>query len=139
MTVEPIEMSLDTGATPELAWAMLTEPRRIAEWFTVATPLGSVGSRYRLDFGDGSVVAGRVTEVIPGQRFSHTWSWEDLDEAVTVVTWSVEPLENGGSRITLYHAGWEEAGADRATRDDHAGYWEGYLDDLAGVLGQAGG
>ena len=139
MVVEPIEMTLDTGASPEVAWAMLTEPRRIAEWFTEATPLGPVGSRYRLDFGDGSVVVGRVTERIPGVRFGHTWSWEELDQAATEVTWTLEPLDDGGSRITLRHAGWEEAGADQATRDDHAGYWEGYLADLADVLGQAGG
>ena len=26
------------------------------------------------------------------------------------------------------------AGANVATRDDHAGYWEGYLEDLVAVL-----
>ncbi|MFL5778988.1 MAG: hypothetical protein ACJ761_08610 [Chloroflexota bacterium] len=30
--------------------------------------------------------------------------------------------------------GWDEAGADRRVRDDHAGYWEGYLEDLVAIL-----
>ena len=38
---------------------MLTEPEGVALWFTDASPLGPVGSTYRLDFGDGSLVTGR--------------------------------------------------------------------------------
>jgi hypothetical protein len=51
-----------------------------------------------------------------------------------VVSWSIEPLDEGGSRVTLTHAGWAEAGADEAIRDDHEAYWSGYLDDLAAIL-----
>ena len=55
-----------------------------------------------------------------------------------MVTWSVEPLTDGGARVTLVHDGWAEAGVDDAARDDHEGYWSGYLDDLAAILGDAG-
>lgn len=139
MAVDAIEITLDTATPPERVWAALTDPARVAEWFTDARPLGPVGSPYRLDFGDGSVVVGRVTERLPSVRFAHTWAWEGQAEPPTVVTWSIEPLEDGGSRVVLRHDGWDESGADRATRDDHAGYWEGYLADLADVLGQTGG
>ena len=55
------------------------------------------------------------------------------------MSWEVVALPGGGSRITLRHDGWTEAGADEATRDDHAGYWDGYLDDLADLLeGESG-
>lgn len=132
----PIVLTIDTPVTPAEAWAVLTEPARIAEWFIDASPLGDVGEPYRLDFGDGSVVAGVVRLVEPGQRFAHTWVWADVEPShETLVTWSIEPIAEGGSRVTLTHGGWAEAGADEAIRDDHEAYWSGYLDDLAAILG----
>ena len=135
--VAPIDLSLETGADPDLAWRTLTEPRRVALWLTDALPVGRPGAAYRLDFGDGSVVAGEVLAVSPGRSFSHTWAWDGAEPAeVTRVTWTVEPLL-GGARIQLVHDGWTEAGIDAAVRDDHAGYWSGYLHDLHDILDEA--
>lgn len=131
----PIVMTITTAASPDAVWAALTEPDRIAEWFTEASPLGAVGDVYRLDFGDGSVVEGIVTRVEAGRQFAHTWVWTDVEpSSETEVTWSIEPIEEGGTRITLTHGGWAEAGVDEATRDDHEAYWSGYLDDLEAIL-----
>jgi len=138
-TVAPIIIEIETAASPDEAWAALTVPERIAEWFTDASPLGSVGTAYRLDFGDGSVVEGVVTELVPGRRFAHTWAWADAEpDQQTTVCWSVEPLDDGGSRVTLVHEGWSEAGLDESARVDHEGYWIGYLEDLAAILVRAG-
>jgi uncharacterized protein YndB with AHSA1/START domain len=132
-TIPPIELVLETTAAPADAWLAITDPARIVLWLTEATPLGPVGSAYRLDFGDGTVV-GEVLELEPGRRFSHAWRWEGRDPAdVTTVTWSVEPRAGGGSRVRLVHAGWGEA-AGMLARDDHEAYWAGYLDDLRDVL-----
>jgi uncharacterized protein YndB with AHSA1/START domain len=136
-TLPPIIVEIETPASPGEAWAALTDPDRIAEWFTDATPLGAVGDPYRLDFGDGSVVEGVVREIEPGRRFAHTWAWADSEpRQETLVTWSVEALPDGGGRVVLVHDGWSEAGADAATRGDHEGYWNGYLDDLADILAE---
>ena len=133
----PIQRSLEAQVPPSEAWDMLTEPERVALWFTDATPVGPVGSAYRLDFGDGSVVVGRIVELVPGISFAHTWSWEGIEpEQVTRVTWTVDPLDGGGSRISLVHDGWSEAGADDAIRAEHEAYWRGYLDDLRDVLAE---
>ncbi|HEX7950191.1 MAG TPA: SRPBCC domain-containing protein [Candidatus Limnocylindrales bacterium] len=135
-TVAPIVLEIETQASPDGAWAALTVPERVAEWFTDASPLGAVGTAYRLDFGDGSVVDGVVTELEPGRRFAHTWAWADGEpDQGTRVSWSIQPLADSGSKITLVHDGWSEAGLDASTRDDHEGYWIGYLEDLAAVLG----
>lgn len=131
----PIVLTVDTAASPGDVWAALTEPDRVAEWFTDASPLGAVGDAYRLDFGDGSVVEGVLTVVEPRQRFAHTWAWMDADPSPeTLVMWSIEAIEAGGSRITLIHDGWAEAGVDEALRHDHEAYWSGYLDDLEAIL-----
>jgi uncharacterized protein YndB with AHSA1/START domain len=138
-SLPPITLSVETNATPTAAWAALTEPDRVAEWLTDASELGRVGDVYRLDFGDGSVVDGVVTSLEPGKWFSHTWVWSDVEPSQeTLVTWLVEPIGDDGCRITLTHDGWAEAGLDETARDDHEGYWSGYLDDLASVLGGRG-
>ena len=135
----PIVLEIETAAPPADVWTAITDPERIAEWFTDASPLGAIGTAYRLDFGDGSVVEGVVTELEPGRRFAYSWAWAVAEPGQpTVVSWTVEPLETGGSRLTLVHDGWADAGLDEATRDDHEGYWLGYLEDLAAVLAGAG-
>lgn len=122
----PIVLEIETPASAPEAWAALTEPDRIAEWFTDASPLGKVGDAYRLDFGDGSVVEGIVQLVEPGRRFAHTWAWADVEpRQETAVSWTVEPIAGGGARVTLIHDGWEEAGVDQAARGDHEVYWTG--------------
>ena len=137
-TLPPIVLEITTAVTVAEAWAALTDPARVADWFTDVTPLGAVGDPYRLDFGDGSVVDGVVRVVEPERRFAHTWAWLDAaPRQETIVTWTVESLEIGGTRITLVHDGWSEAGADEAMRDDHEGYWSGYLDDLAEILAES--
>lgn len=137
-TVPPIVLEIETPASPDEAWAALTIPARVAEWFTDASPLGAVGTAYRLDFGDGSVVDGTVSAIEPGRSFSYSWSWADAEPGQdTRVSWTVEPSSEDGSKVTLVHDGWAEAGLDRSTRDDHEGYWMGYLEDLASLLGSS--
>ena len=133
----PIELTLESQVPTPEAWDMLTEPERVALWFTDASPVGPVGSTYRLDFGDGSVVEGRIVALVPGVSFAHTWSWAgDEPERVTRVTWTVEPLDGAGSRIVLVHDGWSSGGADETARTEHEAYWRGYLDDLRDVLAE---
>lgn len=136
--IPPIELTIRTSVPAGTAWLAITDPDRIALWFTEATPLGEPGTPYRLDFGDGSVVAGTVTLLEPGSRFGHTWAWEaDAPGEATRVEWRVDALPDGGSQITVIHDGWEEAGANAAARDDHESYWSGYLDDLRDILEEA--
>jgi uncharacterized protein YndB with AHSA1/START domain len=136
-SIPPIVVARDTRASPAESWAAIVEPDRVALWFTTVTPAGPVGSPYRIDFGD-SAVEGVVTRLVPGRVLAYTWAWEDVEPRVeTRVTWEVEPLPGAGSRITLTHDGWAEAGAEPTTRDDHGGYWADYIDELADLLGDA--
>jgi uncharacterized protein YndB with AHSA1/START domain len=133
--IAPIMLAIETRAAPERAWAFITDPELVALWFAEASPLGDVGESYRIDFGDGSVVEGRLTELEPGRAFAHEWAWlDDEPRRPTMVRWIVEPLPDGGARVALLHEGWGEADADDAMRDDHEAYWSGYLDDLRDLL-----
>lgn len=133
----PIDLTVETRAPVEDVWSTLTEPRRVAEWLTDASPLGRVGDSYRLDFGDGSVIDGVVTELEPGRHFAYTWLWTGAEiHEETHVAWSVDELDDGGTEIRMVHDGWAEAGLDATVRDDHERYWAGYLEDLVAILGE---
>lgn len=124
-----------TRADAAGTWTALTDPSTVARWFADVGKPGPVGAPYRIDFGDGSVVAGTVHALEPGRRLAYTWAWEGQEpRQETLVSWTIEPDPGGGTRVTLVHSGWAEAGADEATRDDHTGYWEMYLDDLVRLL-----
>ncbi len=135
--VRPIDLAIELPVDAATAWRAITDPDRVIDWFTNASAVGPVGSVYRLDFGDGSVVSGEVTELVPGHRFAHRWHWDGADAAeTTTVTWSVASAAEG-SAIRLLHEGWDQAGLDEAARDDHEGYWAGYLEDLRDLLSGA--
>ena len=131
---EPIVLSIESPADVETAWAALTDPDRVAEWFTDVSPLGGIGDPYRIDFGD-SAVEGVIVDVQPGRRLAYTWRWEaaDADEQ-TLVSWTIEPVGDDGTRISLEHTGWPATTRDDTTRDDHAGYWQANLEDLEALL-----
>lgn len=138
--VTPIRLSIRTTAPADRAWTYLVDPRLVGEWFTAASPVGAVGDLYRLDFGEGSVVEGRIVDIEPGRRFAHRWAWLDADpRQETLVSWTVADLGSDGAEIELVHDGWTEAGAEVTERDDHEAYWSGYLDDLRDLLEEATG
>ncbi len=97
------------AASPEAAWAALTEPDRTRAWYygTAAVTTWEVGSPVEYVDGDGTPqLRGTVLAHDPPRTLSHTfvavWSGEPEDQGV--LTWTVEP-EGDGCRITLVHAG----------------------------------
>lgn len=135
--IRPIDLEIELPVDAATAWRAVTDPDRVINWFTNASPLGEVGSVYRLDFGDGSIVSGEVTELEPGRRFAHRWHWDGApDTETTLVAWAISPAADGAT-VHLIHDGWAQAGLDEAARDDHEGYWSGYLEDLRDLLSGA--
>jgi uncharacterized protein YndB with AHSA1/START domain len=131
---QPIVLSIETPADPETAWEAITDPDRVAEWFTDVSEIGMAGDPYRIDFGD-SAVEGVIVDVQPLLRLAYTWRWEGAEaDEQTLVAWTVEAVSDDGTRITVEHTGWPATTADDTTRDDHAGYWQAYLEDLEALL-----
>jgi uncharacterized protein YndB with AHSA1/START domain len=134
-TVASIVIEIDAPVTAERAWAAVSQPDEVAEWFADVTPIDGIGSPYRVDFGDGSGVEGRIRAFEPGHRFAYSWAWTGEEEAppTTLVTWVVG-AGPAGAVVRLTHEGWAEAGLDQDVRDEHAEYWEGYLESLGDYL-----
>lgn len=100
---------IHSGATPERAWAALTEPIRTRAWYFGTWPRTTweVGSVIDYVDDDGDVqVTGEVLSYDPPRSFAHTFvtMWGSQPDDQGILTWTVEP-DGDGSRITLFHTG----------------------------------
>jgi uncharacterized protein YndB with AHSA1/START domain len=94
------------------------------------------GGTYRIAFrrpdGEELVAFGTYREVVPPERLSMTWSWEEDDpslERQTLLT--LEFHDRGGAtELVLTHVNFR----DEQQRDNHEHGWTGMLDRLPGVL-----
>ncbi|MFS0706005.1 SRPBCC domain-containing protein [Cellulomonas sp. 179-A 9B4 NHS] len=97
------------AASPEAAWAALTEPGRTRAWYygTAARTTWEVGSPVEYVDGDGTPqIRGTVLAHDPPRTLSHTFVavWSGAPDDQGVLTWTVEP-EGDGCCVTLVHAG----------------------------------
>jgi len=138
----PVQKSVEKTAmlpvSPDVAFALVTEPDRLRRWQTVTARVDlRAGGAYRWTVVPGHVAAGTVREVEPGRRVVLGWGWDgspDLPPDASTVTITLEPAD-GGTLVRLVHEGLDEQQAER-----HAEGWSHYLERLerAAVTGEAG-
>lgn len=86
---------------PAKVWAALTEPAHLADWLADATVELRPNGKLQLRFGNtGSVVNGRVVQVVPERLFEFTWDSEEA--ASTLVHWELHPAATG-CRLVMTH------------------------------------
>lgn len=128
--MKTIHHVLDIDAPPTLVWASLTEPERLASWWStrVDSPPAAVGARTVWTFdGDFNPVM-RTERLDPPREI--VWRcvaghepWQD-----GLFRFQVEPLEDGRTRLRF----WQEYAVELA--DDYYGVynfnWGYYLESL---------
>ena len=105
----------------ERLWAAVSEPAELVHWFPSAVELEPwVGGAVRFS-GDPYMAntTGRVLVWEPPRRLAFQWADDELH-------FTVEPLDGGGSRLTLVNVL-----ADRTTAARNAGGWHVCLAELA--------
>lgn len=85
---------------------------------------------YKSPDGKRVFIVGRVLEVDPPRRLSHTQRLTTRDDPWTVVTWELEEVE-GGTSVTLRHTGWPD---DTPKLDQVDGTWGMILPELKRLL-----
>jgi uncharacterized protein YndB with AHSA1/START domain len=145
-----IQFERDLPAPPDKAWAFLTEPARIAEWYGEGVIEPREGGKVELM---GGHIRGVVTGWRPGEFFAHTWNVFAPGE--TRSNWPVTYLEfglkadGGGSKLTLTHRpipapvqpqtamGWHSYldMLDKAIRGETAGPRDSYFQKNAALYG----
>ena len=92
----------------EQVWEALTDPAALAEWLMPGDFKPVVG--HRLEFrctphGDfDGVIEVEVLHVDKPRKLSYSWKGGDI-KIPTVVTYTLTPLSNGGTKLCLEHTG----------------------------------
>ena len=92
---------------PGRVWQALTDPQALAQWLLPNSFRPHLGHRFRFtrraDGGKPEKVQCQVVELEAPRRLAYTWQAES-DDAPTLVTWTLEPVEEG-TRLRLEHIG----------------------------------
>jgi uncharacterized protein YndB with AHSA1/START domain len=130
-------------ASPAKVYAALTEPKLMMQWWgpdagpTLSAeadvrPGGRLSVVFRLLNGDEHNITGVYQEVVPDKKLVFTWEWPGMPERESLVTFLLEPFEDG-TELTLIH----ERLPDEEARKSHEAGWSGLLDKLPIFLGGA--
>jgi uncharacterized protein YndB with AHSA1/START domain len=125
-----ITMSIELPAPPDRVWQALTDPAALGEWLMPVEEFAPVpGQRFRLRAtpmpGWDGVVHCEVLDVDAPRRLSYRWQGSRMRTA-TVVTWTLTPLDDGGTRLHLHHDGFTGLGG-QVLALMHRGGWRKFL------------
>lgn len=136
MSHRSIVLTRTLDASPEQVFRAFTDAQELSRWWTTsaesdARPGGAFS--YVFEFDDPSrnhTYAGAYRDVVANERVSFPWQGSTGETTVDV---RLRPRE-GGTEVTLTHAGWGEgADADEAVAIHEQG-WAFFLDNLVAHL-----
>lgn len=100
---------------PAKVWRALTEPDLLAGWLMPNDIAPVVGHKFNFrtqPMGDwNGVVDCEVLEVVPEKKLVYTWNGGSTEnegyghKLETIVTWTLEPQDVGGTLLKLVHHG----------------------------------
>ncbi len=118
-------------ASPSTIFAFLTEPEKHLQWEGTEAELDPrPGGVYRVLIAGQFEASGEFVEVVPDERVSYTFGWNDEGNPITPGSTKVEiTLEPEGekTRVRLHHTGLP----DEQAGEMHIHGWDHYLARLA--------
>lgn len=114
---DTLSKTIFLAAPPAIVWQYLTEKDKLGQWFHPAENDLSSGKEYALiqedKPGAQRLCWGKVLSMTPPESMVWTFTVNPLKGAMTTVTWTLEPYDNG-TRLTLAHEGLADATGDSA-------------------------
>ena len=120
----------------------LSDEKELVRWMPQQARIDlKVGGEYEFKYywsarNLNSVVKGNILELVPNKKISYTWDSHMIggDNRIThsVVTWELEQLPEGKTKVTLVQSGVAKQFSDDADKG-----WSYYLSNLAGYLKKA--
>lgn len=111
-------------------WRAITDAETRAVWLAGTRIDKEIGGTVVYDFGEEGAATGEVvtrrapSDNDPSAQLVHTWQWEGVP--TSIVTWQLDALDDGSTRLQLTHA---ELVREPAT--DFAIGWHVILDSAA--------
>jgi uncharacterized protein YndB with AHSA1/START domain len=147
MEYASIEREIHVDATPEVVYAVISEPEHLREWWPDDAELEPVpGATGVIWFGDrtsadAKVVPLTVVDADPPRRFSFRWVHDEGDVATSanslLVTFELVPSGDGTllrfTETGFREKGWEAAVLEQAYNEHTAG-WDHFLPRLVTYL-----
>lgn len=126
---DDVTRSVDVDAPRERVWQLLTDPAELARWWPDAAELEpGIGGRVVLMFGPGNVL-GEITRWEPPAALGFTWQPSNMPAVALHVTFTLDDLGDGRSRVSVVHSGFEAAPPE--ARDAVVEGWKRFLPRLA--------
>ena len=118
-------------APPEVVWRFWVEPERMVRWMgVVATLEPRPGGAFRIDYGQGDVIAGAYVELDEPRRLTVRWAWESADPVAAAPSRIEVELDaiDGGDATLLRLRHLELTEPSRVSHDEG---WRYFLPRLA--------
>lgn len=139
MNSDNILKSIEVNVSPESAFEAISIEDELKKWWVDVPKLelvvgGMVNFRFLKEnsqlLENDFVIEGKILELIPNQKLSYSWKpVDDENYPDTIVTWTIEPTNNG-SKVTVLHSGLEGV-KDYSRLVDG---WEYFLGKLQNLL-----
>ncbi|GAA1439197.1 SRPBCC family protein [Leifsonia poae] len=138
-----VRRTIGIAAPLEKVWAAITEPALISQWFPQRATLdgsgaGATGVFSWDDYGDVPFV---IEELDEPRMIAYRWGNSDPAGAAqvdrdhsTVFRFTVEPLDDGGTRLTVVETGFDTLADPAAGMESNRGGWNSELDELVAYL-----
>jgi uncharacterized protein YndB with AHSA1/START domain len=126
---DDVMQAVDVNAPRDRVWQLLTDPAELPRWWPDAAELEpGVGGRIVLNFGPGDV-SGEITRWEPPAALGFTWEASNMPGVQLHVSFTVDDLGDGRSRVSVVHSGFEAAPTE--AREAVVDGWERFLPRLA--------
>jgi uncharacterized protein YndB with AHSA1/START domain len=138
METEPFVIERTYNAPIAKVWDAITNQNKMNEWyFKIDDFKPEVGFEFQFEGTGGEgvkyIMFGKVTEVIPGKKLSHSWL-VDGHPGNTHVTWELFD-EGDKTRLKVTHSGLETLAQNPDfARENYAYGWTHLTDSLADFL-----
>jgi uncharacterized protein YndB with AHSA1/START domain len=111
---EEIRKTIVIDASPAVVFKALTDEKELTQWFPNQGAIlearvgGSVEFRFLRPDGAKHTMRGRILEITPGKKLSYSWKFDSAVDSNEVVTWTLEPVDGGKTRVMLVHTGFRK-------------------------------
>ena len=103
-TVPEVKLDAVYPQPPDRVWHALTDPAQLAQWLMPNDFAPRLGHRFTFRDRRGPAIRCEVIALEESRRLVYTWQ-RGSEEPLSVVTWSLEPISGGATRVPLTHTG----------------------------------